>query len=49
MLRYVQDAVDQVLGRLTLQSLLRTEHEMAVAMGPRAVALADVDRLADRP
>ena len=38
-LRFVQDAVDQVLGQLTLQSLLRPEHEMAVAMGPRAVAL----------
>ena len=33
----VQDAVDQVLGRLTLQSLLCTERE--VAFGPRAVPL----------
>jgi Rrf2 family protein len=38
-LRFVQEAVDQVLAQLTLQSLLRPEHEMAVAMGPRAVAL----------
>jgi Rrf2 family protein len=38
-LRYVQDAVDQVLGQLTLQSLLRPEREVAVAISPRAVAL----------
>src|SRR5262245_2739074 len=38
-LRFVQDAVDQVLGQLTLQSLLRPEREVAVAISPRAVAL----------
>jgi Rrf2 family protein len=38
-LRHVQEAVDQVLGRLTLQSLLRTEREVAVSMSPHAVAL----------
>ena len=36
-LRHLQEAVDQVLGRLTLQSLLRTEREVAVSMGPPAV------------
>ena len=36
-LRDVQRAIDQVLGRLTLKSLLCTERE--VALGPRAVAL----------
>jgi Rrf2 family protein len=38
-LRFVQDAVDQVLSRLTLQSLLRPEREVAASIGPRAVAL----------
>jgi Rrf2 family protein len=38
-LRHVQDAVDQVLARLTLQSLLRPESEVAVSIGPRAVPL----------
>jgi Rrf2 family protein len=38
-LRYVQDAVDEVLGQLTLQSLLRPEREVAAAMSPRAVPL----------
>jgi Rrf2 family protein len=38
-LRFVQDAVDQVLGQLTLQTLLRPEREVAVAISPRAVAL----------
>jgi len=36
-LRHVQDAVDQVLSRLTLQSLLRPEREVAVSIGSRAV------------
>ena len=38
-LRFVQDAVDQVLGQLTLQSLLRPESEVAVYIGSRAVPL----------
>jgi len=38
-LRHVQEAVDLVLGRLTLQSLLRPEREMMVAIGPRAIPL----------
>jgi Rrf2 family protein len=38
-LRFVQDAVDQVLGQLTLQSLLRPEREVTVSMGSRAVPL----------
>jgi Rrf2 family protein len=38
-LRFVQDAVDQVLGQLTLQSLLRPEREVAVSIGSRAVPL----------
>jgi Rrf2 family protein len=36
---YVQAAVDQVLARLTLKSLLRSEREMSAAIRPRAVAL----------
>lgn len=36
-LRDVQRAIDDVLGRLTVKSLLCTERE--VALGPRAVAL----------
>ncbi len=43
-LRFVQDAVDQVLGQLTLQSLLRPEREMAAAISPRAVALKVASR-----
>ncbi len=43
-LRFVQDAVDQVLGQLTLQSLLRPEREMAVAISPRAVPLKVASR-----
>jgi Rrf2 family transcriptional regulator, iron-sulfur cluster assembly transcription factor len=39
-LRRLQDAVDQVLGRLTLQSLLRTEVEVTAAIGPRAIPLS---------
>jgi Rrf2 family protein len=38
-LRGLQQAVDQVLGELTLASLVRTEHEVLVAMRPRAVRL----------
>ena len=39
-LRQLQDVVDQVLGQLTLKSLLRTEREMvAVWTSPRAVPL----------
>ena len=39
-LRHLQEAVDQVLGRLTLQSLLRTEVEVTAAIGPRAIPLS---------
>ncbi len=39
MLRHIQEAVDQVLGRLTIQSLLRSEREVTLSMGPRAVPL----------
>ena len=38
-LRHVQAAVDQVLARLTLKSLLRNEREMSAAISPRAVVL----------
>ncbi len=38
-LRGLQQAVDQVLGELTLASLLRSEDEMAVKLRPRAVRL----------
>ena len=34
-LRHLQDAVDRVLGQLTLQSLLRSEQEVAVVFYPR--------------
>ncbi len=43
-LRVVQDAVDQVLAQLTLQSLLRPEREVASTIGPRAVALKVASR-----
>jgi Rrf2 family protein len=39
-LRRLQDAVDQVLGRLTLQSLLRNEVEVTAAIGSRAIPLS---------
>jgi len=39
-LRHIQEAVDQVLGRLTIQSLLRSEREVTLSMGPRAVPLS---------
>jgi Rrf2 family protein len=38
-LRHLQQAVDQVLGELTLASLLGSESEMAVVLRPRAVKL----------
>ncbi|HXB55214.1 MAG TPA: Rrf2 family transcriptional regulator [Vicinamibacteria bacterium] len=44
-LRHLQEAVDQVLGRLNLKSLLVTEQEMSVSIGPHAKALP----LASRP
>jgi Rrf2 family protein len=44
-LRYLQQAVDQVLGRLTLQSLLVSEAEMSVSIRPQAIGLP----LASRP
>jgi Rrf2 family protein len=43
-LRVVQNAVDQVLGQLTLQSLLRPEREVAAAIGARGVALKVASR-----
>ncbi len=43
-LRYVQDAVDQVLGQLTLQSLLRPERDVAAAIGLRTVPLKVASR-----
>jgi len=44
-LRHIQDAVDQVLAQLTIQSLLRSEREVAVSISLRAVPLP----LASRP
>ncbi len=38
-LRGLQDAVDQVLGELTLASLLGTESEVAVSLRPRLIKL----------
>jgi len=38
-LRGLQDAVDQVLGELTLASLLGTENEVAGTLGPRMIKL----------
>jgi Rrf2 family transcriptional regulator, iron-sulfur cluster assembly transcription factor len=38
-LRHVQDAIDEVLGRLTLASLLRSEREVAAWTGARGRAL----------
>jgi len=35
----LQQAIDLVLGELTLASLLRSEHEVAVGLRPRAVKL----------
>jgi Rrf2 family protein len=44
-LRHLQQAVDQVLGELTLASLLHSEREVAVVLHPRTVKLP----LASRP
>jgi Rrf2 family protein len=44
-LRHIQDAVDGVLSRLTLQSLLRSEREMTASMGRRAATPADASRV----
>jgi Rrf2 family protein len=38
-LRGLQDAVDQVLGELTLASLLASESEVAGTLGPRVIQL----------
>ena len=38
-LRGLQDAVDQVLGELTLASLLGSESEVAGTLGPRVIKL----------
>ena len=38
-LRHLQEAIDEVLGRLTLASLLRNEREMAAWTGARGRAL----------
>jgi Rrf2 family protein len=37
--RQLQDVMDQVLGRLTLKSLLCSENEIRVPVSPRAVSL----------
>jgi Rrf2 family protein len=44
-LRGLQQAVDQVLGELTLGSLLRTEVEVAVTLRPRALKLPVLPRI----
>jgi len=44
-LRHIQEAVDQALGELTLQSLVAPEREVAVAIHPRAVPLRVASRL----
>ena len=38
-LRGLQDAVDQVLGELTLASLLASESEVATTLGPKVIRL----------
>jgi hypothetical protein len=38
-LRGLQDAVDQVLGELTLASLLASESEVEGTLGPRVIRL----------
>jgi Rrf2 family protein len=43
-LMQLQDTVDQVLGRLTLKSLLCSEREMALIASPRAVSLPVLPR-----
>jgi len=44
-LRGLQEAVDLVLGELTLASLLRSEGEVAVTLRPRAVKLPVLPRM----
>jgi Rrf2 family protein len=44
-LRGLQQAVDQVLGELTLASLLHTEGEVTVTLRPRAVKLSVLPRM----
>jgi Rrf2 family protein len=44
-LRHIQEAVDQALGELTLQSLVAPEREVAVAIHPRGVPLRVASRL----
>ena len=44
MLRGLQQAVDQVLGELTLASLLGNEGEVTVSLRPRAVKLPVIQR-----
>ncbi len=43
-LRGLQQAVDQVLGELTLASLVRSEDEVAVTLRPRAIRLPQATR-----
>ncbi len=43
-LRGLQQAVDQVLGELTLASLVRSEDEVAVTLRPRAIRLPQAGR-----
>ena len=38
-LRQLQDVVDQVLGQLTLKSLIRSEREIVAWVSPRAIPL----------
>ena len=44
--RLLQDAIDGVLGRMTLRDLIRTESEMRDWRGPRAISLPviNIDR-----
>jgi Rrf2 family protein len=47
--KQVQDLVDDVLSRLTLQHLLGSEQEMSARATPRAIALPIYPADADRP
>ena len=47
-LRHLQDAIDEVLGRLTLTSLLRSEREVAAWAGARGRALPVVSVIEGR-
>jgi Rrf2 family protein len=47
-LRHLQDAIDEVLGRLTLTSLLRSEREVAAWTGARGRALPVVSVIEGR-